>query len=86
MASGKAASWLEIGRPFSWTASVVPVLVGSALAWKDGAFSPLIFLAVLLASVALQAGTNVINELYDVRNRVDTFESPRASRALLSSR
>ena len=36
MPSGKAAAWLEIGRPFSWTASVVPVLVGSALAWHDG--------------------------------------------------
>ncbi len=86
MASGKAAAWLEIGRPFSWTASVVPVLVGSALAWKDGAFSWPIFLAVLLASVALQAGTNVINELYDVKNRVDTLESPRASRALVEGR
>ena len=86
MASGKAAAWLEIGRPFSWTASVVPVLVGSALAWKDGAFSWPIFLVVLLASVALQAGTNVINELYDVKNRVDTLESPRASRALVEGR
>jgi 1,4-dihydroxy-2-naphthoate octaprenyltransferase len=86
MAGGKAAAWLEIGRPFSWTASVVPVLVGSALAWKDGAFSWPIFLAVLLASVALQAGTNVINELYDVKNQVDTLESPRASRALVEGR
>jgi 1,4-dihydroxy-2-naphthoate octaprenyltransferase len=86
MAKGKAAAWLEISRPFSWTASVVPVLVGSALAWKDGAFSPPIFLAVLLASVTLQAATNVVNELYDVRNQVDTLDSPRASRALVEAR
>src|SRR3954447_10906912 len=86
MPSGKAATWLEIGRPFSWTASVVPVLVGSALAWHDGAFSLPLFLLVLLASIALQAGTNVINELYDVKNHVDTLESPRASRALVEGR
>jgi 1,4-dihydroxy-2-naphthoate octaprenyltransferase len=86
MPSGKVAAWLEIGRPFSWTASVVPVLVGSALAWHDGAFSFPLFLLVLLASVALQAGTNVINELYDVKNHVDTLESPRASRALVEGR
>jgi 1,4-dihydroxy-2-naphthoate polyprenyltransferase len=86
MANGKAAAWLEISRPFSWTASVVPVLVGSALAWKDGSFSPPIFLAVLLASVTLQAATNVVNELYDVRNQVDTLDSPRASRALVEGR
>src|SRR5437764_7048120 len=86
MPSGKAAAWLEIGRPFSWTASVVPVLVGSALAWHDGAFSLPLFLLVLLASIALQAGTNVINELYDVKNHVDTLESPRASRALVEGR
>lgn len=86
MTKGKAAAWLEISRPFSWTASVVPVLVGSALAWKDGPFSPPIFLAVLVASVTLQAATNVVNELYDVRNQVDTPDSPRASRALVEGR
>src|SRR5215208_1086946 len=86
MPSGKPAAWLEIGRPFSWTASVVPVLVGSALAWHDGAFSFPLFLLVLLASSALQAGTNVTNELYDVKNHVDTLESPRASRALVEGR
>src|SRR5579875_1152169 len=86
MIGRKLAAWWEIARPFSWTASIVPVLVGSALAWRDGAFSFGLFLVVLFASVVLQSGTNVINELYDVRNRVDTIESPRASRAIVEGR
>lgn len=82
----KAGAWLEIARPFSFTASIVPVLVGTALAYRDGLFDPLLFLATLVASVSLQAGTNVVNEIHDVRTGVDTRESPRASKALVDGR
>ncbi len=82
----KAGAWLEIARPFSFTASIVPVLVGAALTVRDGAFDPWLFLATLVASVSLQAGTNVVNEIHDVRTGVDTRESPRASRALVEGR
>ncbi len=82
----RARAWLEIMRPFSLTASLVPVLVGGALAWRDGRFGVGLFLLVLLASVLLQAGTNTINELYDVRNGVDRPESPRASKVVVQGR
>ena len=38
------------------------------------------------ASVLLHVGTNVINEIYDVRNGIDSITSPRASQALLKGR
>lgn len=82
----KVGAWLEIARPFSFTASIVPVLVGAALAYRDGLFDPLLFLATLVASVSLQAGTNVVNEIHDVRTGVDTKDSPRASKALVEGR
>lgn len=78
-----AQAWYEVTRPFSWTASIVPVLAGAGLAWANGHFTFWIFLLVVLGGVGLQIGTNVINEIYDVRQGIDTITSPRASHALL---
>ncbi len=78
--------WLEIVRPFSFTASVVPVATGAALALLHRDFSGPLFLVALLASMLLQAGTNVINEIYDVRKGVDSIVSPRASHAIVEGR
>ena len=76
----------EIARPFSFTASVVPVAAGGALAAIDGAFNFPLFLLALVAGVALHIGTNVINEIYDVRKGIDTIISPRASHAIVAGR
>jgi len=82
----RAAGWLEIARPFSFTASTVPVLTAGGLAALDGAFSWPLFLAALFVGLLLHIGTNVINEIYDVRKGIDTITSPRASHALLKGR
>lgn len=79
-------AWYEIVRPFSFTASMTPVAVGGALAAWHGVFSLPLFLTALLAGVLLHLGTNVINEIYDVRKGIDTITSPRASHALLKGR
>src|SRR6185437_11317253 len=44
------------------------------------------FTAALAGGVLLQAGTNIVNEIFDVRQGVDTIISPRASHALLKGR
>jgi 1,4-dihydroxy-2-naphthoate polyprenyltransferase len=80
-----AATW-EILRPFAYTASVIPVLAGGALAFVDNAFSLWPFLAALLGGVLLHSGTNVVNEVYDVRQGIDTITSPRASHAIVKGR
>jgi len=82
----RAAAWSEIARPFSLTASAVPVAVAGALAAVDNRFSWTLFLAALVASVLLHVGTNVTNEIYDVRKGIDDITSPRASHALLKGR
>ena len=79
------ALW-EILRPFAYTASVIPVLTGGAIAVVDQNFSWLPFLAAMLGGVLLHSGTNIINEIYDVRKGIDTIVSPRASHALLKAR
>lgn len=80
------AAWYEIARPFSFTASITPVAIGGAMAALDGTFSPLLFMYALLAGVLLHLGTNITNEIYDVRKGIDTITSPRASHALLKGR
>jgi 1,4-dihydroxy-2-naphthoate octaprenyltransferase len=79
------ATW-EILRPFAYTASVIPVLAGSALAALDGQFAMLPFLAALAGAVLLHSGTNIVNEIYDVRQGIDTIVSPRASHAIVKGR
>jgi 1,4-dihydroxy-2-naphthoate octaprenyltransferase len=80
-----AATW-EILRPFAYTASVIPILAGAALSVVDGGFSWWPFLAALLGGVLLHSGTNIVNEVYDVRQGIDTITSPRASHAIVKGR
>jgi 1,4-dihydroxy-2-naphthoate octaprenyltransferase len=79
------AVW-EIVRPFAYTASAVPVAIGGAVAAYDGRFAWLPFLEALIAAVFIHSGTNVINEIYDVRKGIDSITSPRASHALVKGR
>ena len=65
------AEWFWLARPFSLTAAAVPVLFGSALAFNDGAFAFLPFMAMLLASLFIQAATNMFNEFYDEQRGLD---------------
>jgi len=82
----RLGAWFEISRPFSFTASVVPVAAAGALAALDRRLDWPLFLGALLAAVLLHLGTNVINEIYDVRKGIDSITSPRASHALLKGR
>jgi 1,4-dihydroxy-2-naphthoate octaprenyltransferase len=82
----RAGAVWEIIRPFSFTASVTPVVAGSALAAVDGRFAALPFVLALTGGVLLHIGTNVVNEIYDVRQGIDTIASPRASHAIVKGR
>lgn len=82
----RAGALWEILRPFAFTASVIPVAAGGALAWAGETFDWLPFLLALAGGVLLHAGTNVINEIYDVRKGIDSITSPRASHAIVKGR
>jgi 1,4-dihydroxy-2-naphthoate octaprenyltransferase len=82
----RLAAYWEIARPFSFTASTVPVAVGGALAAVEGRFDWTLFLVSLIAGVLVHIGTNITNEIYDVRKGVDTIVSPRASHAIVTGR
>ncbi len=63
--------WLMASRPATFSASVVPVLVGTAAAIAGGCFRPGVLTAALLSSLFIQMGTNYTNDLYDFQRGVD---------------
>ena len=76
----------EVVRPFSFTASLLPVSVGGAIALGQGRMHWPLFVAALLGGLGLHIGTNVVNEIYDVRHGIDSITSPRMSMAILKGR
>ncbi len=79
---GVFAVWFQAIRAFSLTASVTPVLVGTAIAARAGFFSgPRLFLA-LLGAIAIHIGTNLINDYYDHVKGVDTADSLGSSKVI----
>src|SRR2546425_217455 len=73
-------AWWEGMRPFYLALPLLPVVVGSTLAWTQsispatpfGHFHLLRFLATLIAVAALQVGANLVNDYYDDLRGVDT--------------
>ncbi|MCA1056790.1 1,4-dihydroxy-2-naphthoate polyprenyltransferase [Rossellomorea aquimaris] len=67
--------WWQLTRPHTLTAAFVPVLLGTVLAlqYSDVRFS--MFLAMLVASLLIQAATNMFNEYYDYKRGLDTEHS-----------
>lgn len=56
----KLLVWYRASRPFTLSAAIIPVLVGSALAFRQGQFSPFLFALVLVASLLVQTGANLV--------------------------
>jgi len=61
----KMRAWYWAGRPFTLSASVVPIVVGSALAFRDGVARPGLLLLMLLASLLVQVVANLVDEFSD---------------------
>lgn len=69
---GRFKPWLlELRAPF-FTASIVPVVLGTVIAWQRvGAFHGGYFILTLIAAMALHAGTNIANDYFDHRSGND---------------
>lgn len=67
--------WWQLTRPHTLTAAFVPVLLGTALALKYGKIHLGLFFAMLLASLLIQAATNMFNEYYDFKRGLDNEHS-----------
>lgn len=74
----KLKIWLlELRAPF-FTASLVPTLLGAAIAWEASeAFEPLLFILTLIGVVFAHAGTNVVNDYFDYKSGTDISNKNR---------
>ncbi len=66
---------IKTSRPFTLTAAMTPVFVGTALAAYNGTFHLVTFLMTLFSCLFLQIGTNYFNEYFDYRYGLDHAES-----------
>jgi 1,4-dihydroxy-2-naphthoate octaprenyltransferase len=66
--------WVQAARPKTLTAALVPVGVGTGLAFGDGVGRWLPALAALLGALLIQIGTNLTNDYYDFKKGADTAE------------
>jgi 1,4-dihydroxy-2-naphthoate polyprenyltransferase len=78
----RAKVWLGAFRVPTLAASVAPVAVGTALAYRDYRFHLGAALAALVGALAIQVGTNFANDLYDYQKGADTKERLGPPRAL----
>ncbi len=69
------ATWFKASRPWSYTAAIIPVALGTIIAAYDGAFDPLLLVLTMIGSILLQAGTNFANDYYDHRKGADHANS-----------
>src|SRR5690625_535350 len=67
--------WWRLLRPHTLTASFIPVFIGTMLAYIDGSSHLFLFLAMLIASILIQAATNMFNEYYDYVRGLDNEQS-----------
>ena len=63
--------WLMAARPRTLPASAAGVVTGSALAFYDGNFHPLLALIALLVALCLQTGSNLANDVFDYERGAD---------------
>lgn len=61
-------------RPRTLPAAAAGVVMGSALAWRDGFFRLDAALACLLTALLLQIGSNLANDVFDFERGTDTPE------------
>lgn len=79
-----ARAWLLAARPRTLPAAVAPVIVGTALAVREGVFVAGPAFAALLVALLLQIAANFANDVFDFHRGADTAERLGPTRAVQS--
>lgn len=80
--AGSLGAWVLASRPATLTAAIVPVLVGTAVAYSLGEVRKGPALAALLGSILIQIATNFANDVFDHEKGADTEERLGPTRAV----
>src|SRR3989338_7475575 len=72
MISSEIKIWLKAVRVPFFTATIVPVALGSIIAWYDtGSFAWMRFTLAIAGALLIHAGTNLANDYFDHRSGCD---------------
>ena len=71
MKTNSLSAWILAIRPYSLGNSVILILIGSALAFTDGGFRPVVALLCLVFAVTMQCTANLVNDLCDFLKGAD---------------
>lgn len=78
----KAGAWLMAARPATLTASIAPIVVGTAHAARDGLAHWPAAVAALAGAVFIQIGTNFVNDVEDFERGADDENRMGPARAV----
>lgn len=73
--------WISAARPKTLWAAVAPVMIATAMAWRDGVLHPVAAGCALLTAMLLQVATNFCNDYADFAKGTDTPERTGPRRA-----
>jgi len=79
-----AKAWVLAARPKTLAAAAVPVIVGTAVAWRDGTFAVFPALFALLGAFLIQIGTNLANDYFDHQKGADDEQRVGPTRVVQS--
>lgn len=85
MLDNKIRIWFRAIRPFSFTASLIPVIIGSILGIKESGFEIGYFILTLLGVMVLHSSINLLSDYDDFTNEVDTIDSYGSSGVILEN-
>lgn len=72
VAISRPAAWIRAARPRTLSIAVAPVMVGAALAWRETGVPAIVpVLTALVAAMAIQIGTNLMNDYADGKRGAD---------------
>jgi 1,4-dihydroxy-2-naphthoate octaprenyltransferase len=67
----RASVWIDAARPKTLGATVAPVMIGAALAYRAGHLEVLWTVVALLSALCIQIGTNFCNDYCDYKKGAD---------------
>jgi 1,4-dihydroxy-2-naphthoate octaprenyltransferase len=86
-----AALWFQAVRPFSFTASITPMLLGGALAYYNyqrgmvGEIEWIFLPLIIVCGLLYHAGSNLISDYFDFKKGVDAADTKGSSGVLVQS-
>ncbi len=75
-------AWYQAGRPPFFVATLIPLSLGAAIAWRAGRWDPGLWFLVLSASFLVHLATNLSNDYFEFLSGADDGDSLGGSRVL----